>query len=76
MVKQLGSTGKVDGNSANFGLAPAAGRENAISARLGRRWQAFLAGPRLASGPALLIIVLVSLLAWAAVIGLFYYLAH
>lgn len=73
MAKQLGGTGKVDGSDANCGLAPGVGRETAAPAPLARRWRAFLTGPRLPPGPALAVIIVVSLLAWAGIIGLFYY---
>jgi hypothetical protein len=76
MAQQPGSTRKADGNVAGYEAAPGTGLEDAAPGPVARRWRDFLTGPRLPSGPALAVIALASLVLWAGIIWLLYYILH
>jgi hypothetical protein len=72
MAQQLGDSRKTNNNGANHEFSAGAEQRDAVPGLMKRCWRRFLAGPKLPPGPALVIILTVSLLLWAGLIWLVY----
>ena len=76
MAQRLGSSRKTDGNGVAYEFTSSTGRQDIAPGLLAHRWWDFIAGPRLQPGPALAVLVLASLVLWAAIIWPLYYMLH
>jgi len=76
MAQRFGVPPKVEDNAAGYEPKHVAGSDDAAAGPLAKRWQDFLAGPRLPSVPTLTVIALASVVPWAGIIWLTYYIVH
>ncbi|MBB5374035.1 hypothetical protein [Acidocella aromatica] len=72
MAQQLGDSRKTNNNGANHEFSAGAERMDVSPGLMKRCWLRFLAGPKVPPGPALVMILTLSLLLWAGLIWLVY----